>query len=85
LDKVELLHLLAVNPGPSGQKIYEEVLYKIGHLRHVAPRAIIEFDGGVNKAVASRAVAEGANLLVVGSYLFNSKDISKAIEELKDL
>ncbi|MDO8523008.1 MAG: ribulose-phosphate 3-epimerase, partial [bacterium] len=47
LDKVELLHLLAVNPGPSGQKIYEEVLYKIGHLRHVAPRAIIEFDGGV--------------------------------------
>lgn len=84
LDKVELFLLLAVNPGPSGQEFNELVLEKIGHIRHVAKNAIIEIDGGVNKAVAHRCIAEGANLLVAGSYLFNAKNIKKAIEELKN-
>ena len=84
LDKIEVMQLLAVNPGPSGQVFSEEILHKIGHIRHVAPRAIIEIDGGVNKSVARRCIAEGANILVAGSYLFNAKSIKKAIEELKN-
>ena len=85
LDKVELLQLLAVNPGPSGQEFNEEIFHKIGHIRHIAPRAVIEIDGGVNKSVAMRCIHEGASLLVAGSYLFNAKNIKKAIEELKNL
>ncbi|MDP2668916.1 MAG: hypothetical protein Q8P07_03735 [bacterium] len=85
LDKVELFLLLAVSPGPSGQEFNELILEKIGHIRHVAKNAIIEIDGGVNKAVARRCIAEGANILVAGSYLFNAKNIKKAIEELRNL
>lgn len=82
IDKVELLQLLAVNPGPSGQAFNEEILHKIGHIKHVAPNAKIEIDGGVNKAVARRCVAEGATHLVAGSAIFGEKNIGKAIKEL---
>ncbi len=86
LDKVETLLLLAVNPGPSGQEFDEQILAKIGHIRHVAKNAIIEIDGGVNKSIARRCIAEGANLLVAGSAIFDSKkSIKEAIEELKNL
>src|SRR3989344_3726667 len=61
------------------------IFHKIGHIRHIAPRAVIESDGGVNKSVARRCIHEGASLLVAGSYLFNAKNIKKAIEELKNL
>lgn len=84
LDKADILQLLAVNPGPSGQEFNDEILHKLGHIRQVAPRAIIEIDGGVNKSVARRCIAEGVNLLVAGSYLFNAKNIKKAIEELRN-
>jgi len=83
LNKVDLFQLLAVSPGPSGQEFSEETLHKIGHLRHVCPKCIIEIDGGVTPRIAKRCVADGANLIVAGSYLFNAKDIKKAIEDLK--
>lgn len=85
INKADMFQLLAVNPGPSGQEFNEEILHKIGHLRHVAPGAIIEIDGGVTPRIAKRCIKEGANLLVAGSYLFNSKSIKKAIEELRNL
>src|SRR3989338_1695817 len=63
IDKVEVMQLLAVNPGPSGQTFNEEILHKLGHIRHVAPRAIIEIDGGVNISLARRCTSEGASIL----------------------
>ena len=53
INKVDIFQLLAVSPGPSGQEFSEEIFHKIGHIRHVAPHAIIEIDGGVNKSVAA--------------------------------
>ena len=85
ISKVDMFQLLAVSPGPSGQEFSEEILHKIGHLRHVCPNCIIEVDGGITPRSAKRCIAEGANLLVAGSYLFNAKNIKKAIEELKKL
>ena len=82
-DKVELLQLLAVNPGPSGQVFQEEILHKLGHIRSLAPRAIIEIDGGVTPAVTRRCVKAGANALVAGSSLFGSGDLKKAIEQME--
>lgn len=84
ISKVDMFQFLAVNPGPSGQEFSEEILHKIGHLRHVCPKCIIEIDGGVTPRIAKRCIKEGANLLVAGSYLFNSKNINKAIEELRN-
>ncbi|MDP3935338.1 MAG: hypothetical protein Q8Q46_03940 [Candidatus Giovannonibacteria bacterium] len=84
LGKVEVLELLAVSPGPSGQEFSDEILHKIGHIRSLCKSCIIEVDGGVNKRVAARCIKEGANLLVAGKAIFEAKNIKKAIEELSD-
>lgn len=83
LDKIDMLLVLAVHPGPSGQKMGEESVDKIKHLRKECQKCIIEIDGGVNLETAKVVRQAGANLLVAGSYIFNSGDIPKAIEELR--
>ncbi len=84
LDKVDLLQLLAVSPGPSGQAFNEEILHKLGHIHALHPRAIIEIDGGVTPSVARRCTREGATAFVVGNAIFNAKDMKEAIEELRN-
>ena len=44
---------------------------------------LIIVDGGINPERASKAVQAGANTLIVGSYIWNSKDVTQAIEEIK--
>ena len=83
-DKVELLQLLAVSPGPSGQVFQEEILHKLGHIRMLAPRAIIEVDGGVTAAVAHRCAKAGADALVAGNAIFVGGDIAANIEHLQN-
>jgi ribulose-phosphate 3-epimerase len=76
------LQLLAVTPGPSGQKFHEEILHKLGHIRSVCPECIIEIDGGVNQRIAAQCIKGGANLLVAGSAIFSASVVRKAIDEL---
>ncbi len=89
LDKVEVLQLLAVQPGPSGQEFDEEIYHKIGHVHSLCPKCMIEVDGGINAQTIKQCVKEGANLLVAGKAIFESKNtrltggqVKKAIEEL---
>jgi len=82
IKKVDMFQHLAVSPGPSGQEFSEEILHKLGHIRHVCPECIIEVDGGVNKRVAARCIKEGADLLVAGKAIFESENIKKTIKEL---
>ena len=43
----------------------------------------IEVDGGINEKNAKEVTNAGANILVAGSYITNSKDYAKAIKMLK--
>lgn len=81
--KVELLQLLAVPPGPSGQEFQEEILHKLSHVRSLCKECTIEIDGGVDWRIARRCVRAGADVLVAGNYIFNSSDIKKAVENLR--
>lgn len=60
-------------------------LTKISALRKAEPDIIIEVDGGMNPETAKKVVEAGANAIVAGSYIFESKDAKKAIEELKSI
>ena len=82
-EKVNFFQFLAVNPGPSGQQMNEEIVDKIAHLREACPLCIIEVDGGINPDTAKRARETGANLLVSSGYIFSHSDIESAIKELK--
>ncbi len=82
-EKVDLMQVLAVSPGPSGQKMGEEAIDKIRHLRSACPHCIIEADGGVNFETAPRIREAGANVLVAGNVIFNSSEIGSAVNTLR--
>jgi len=84
-NKIDLFQVLAVSPGPSGQEFQEECLEKIKSLRENCSSAIIEVDGGVNREVAKKVKEAGADIVNTGSYIFNSNDIKRAIEELRNI
>mgnify|MGYP001575715192 FL=1 len=82
LKKIDLIHVLAVNPGPSGQKMAEDTYEKLKHLREVCPNCRIEIDGGVNIENIGQLARAGANLFVVGAAIFNNPSPEKALTEL---
>lgn len=77
LDRVDLVCLMAVNPGFGGQKfipIYDKIqaLAEIKQARNL--RFDIQIDGGVNGDNAPALIKAGATTLVAGSYVFQAAD-----------
>ncbi|MGE4554814.1 MAG: hypothetical protein AB7D02_01635 [Candidatus Paceibacterota bacterium] len=87
LDKkmVNFVLVLGVEPGPSGQKFQWFVLDRIKELRKKYPHLNIELDGGINEEIALKAKEAGANLLAIGSYLFESKNPKERLKKLEEL
>ena len=84
-DLIDIVLVMSVNPGSSGQKFILSQLRKIEQLRREFPKtAEICVDGGINAETASLCVQNGADSLVTGSYLFKSQDYAVAIQNLKN-
>jgi len=87
LGSVQLVLVMTVNPGFGGQDFIPETLTKIRQIRKaIQERGLdceIEADGGINHRTARLVVEAGANVLVAGSAVFDSKEgISAAIQGL---
>jgi len=82
LDAADLVLVMSVEPGFSGQEFIPEVIPKIKELRHIF-KGDISVDGGVNDKVARDLIQAGANILAAGSYIFGAKDIRVAIEKIR--
>ena len=82
LDKVDMVLIMTVEPGFSGQKFIEGCMDKVKELRGMKPELDIQVDGGINDKTAAIAVKAGANVLVVSSFIFKSKDKVKAIKDI---
>ena len=82
LDKVDLVLIMSVEPGFSGQEFMPEVLPKIEELARRF-QGDIAVDGGINLRTAPLVVRAGANVLVAGSAIFGSNDPARAVRELK--
>jgi ribulose-phosphate 3-epimerase len=74
--------ILAVPPGPPGQALDSAMLERVRFLRGKMPDATIEIDGGVTDETAPRMASAGADILVSGSYIFNSSDPEAAYRRL---
>ncbi|EAE9230882.1 ribulose-phosphate 3-epimerase [Listeria monocytogenes] len=83
LDDIDCILLMTVNPGLGGQKFFQSSLEKIRKTKeYIGNRLIqIEVDGGVNAELAKECTLAGADLIVVGSYLFEG-DIEANLEKL---
>lgn len=90
-DDIDMVELMAINPGIVGHKIIPEVYKKISDLRNkidtTGKDIIIEIDGGVNPDTAADMIKAGANLLVCGtSSIFKpDKPVDEKIEEFKKI
>jgi len=69
-QSADLLQTLAVPPGPSGQQFDQRTLEKLKNLRSRFPEISLEVDGGVHVGIARECKNAGADLIVVGSSLF---------------
>jgi len=82
LKKIDYVLVLTVNPGFYGSKYLKKPLGKIKEIKKVNPRIKVIVDGGMNPKTVKSAVKAGADIVIVGSYLAESKDVGKAMEEL---
>ena len=88
LDDVDGLLIMSVNPGFAGQKMVPHTLEKLRRARafldaNGRPDAEIQVDGNVTFEHAAKMSAAGANILVLGSTLFGSRDMSAAIHQYR--
>jgi ribulose-phosphate 3-epimerase len=86
---VDLVLIMSVNPGFSGQSFIPEALPKIASMRKLledrALRAELEVDGGITADNAPNIVAAGADVLVAGSSVFGAQEgISQALKRLRE-
>jgi len=86
---IDLVCVMSVNPGYGGQKFIENTFKKVKDLKALInekkARTLIEIDGGVNADNAKTLVEAGADVLVAGSFVFNSQDPMATISHIANI
>ncbi len=89
IAELDMVLLMSVNPGFGGQQFIENTYKKVRQLRELIEKTesdcLIEIDGGVNCETGKKLFDAGANVLVAGSFIFNSPDPKQTISGLKQL
>lgn len=89
IEDIDLALIMSVNPGFGGQKFIKNAIWKVEQLSNLIHKrgshALIEVDGGVNAGNAGALINAGADILVAGSFVFNSENPNETIDKLKAL
>ncbi len=84
---VDQVLVMSVEPGFGGQAFLDNALEKIREIRAIAnrvnPTLLIVVDGGINEITGKLCKEAGADVLVAGSYIFNSDNPSAKVELLR--
>ncbi|UOQ51638.1 ribulose-phosphate 3-epimerase [Hymenobacter cellulosivorans] len=86
---LDLVCIMSVNPGFGGQSFIPNTLRKVAALKELIvdynSSALIEIDGGVSLDNAAALVEAGADVLVAGSFVFNSPDPVATLADMRQL
>lgn len=86
LEYVDLVLIMSVNPGFGGQSFIEssyEKLQELADLREAGGHGfLIEIDGGVSLKNIEKVAKAGADVLVAGSSVFKTDNITARVKEL---
>lgn len=89
LHLADLILVMSVNPGFGGQHLIEYTLDKIKYLYEIRKNKNlnfkIEIDGGINAHNIKKVKNAGTDIIVAGTSVFKSEDITAATTELKNL
>ena len=87
LDDLDMVLIMSVNPGFGGQKFIPHAVDKVRRLKAMIDRrklpALIEVDGGINLETGKMMTEAGAEVLVVGSSIFKTKNPEEMIRQMK--
>ncbi|CDI60855.1 ribulose-phosphate 3-epimerase [Lactobacillus helveticus] len=86
LPKIKQVLVMTVNPGFGGQSFIADSAEKIKQVREiVGPNMPIEVDGGINDRTIKIAKDAGADVFVVGSYLYKNGNITNQVRKLEKI
>lgn len=84
LQDIDMVLIMTVNPGFGGQSFIESMIPKIEELKELIDsnnlNVDIQVDGGIKPENVYKVVKAGANVIVAGSAIFNSNDISETVK-----
>ncbi len=87
LGDVDLVLVMSVNPGFGGQTFIDSTLDKIRQIRAMISASkgspYLEVDGGITVKNVASVLKAGANVLVAGSAIFGSDNMSDTIRQLR--
>jgi ribulose-phosphate 3-epimerase len=87
LGDVDLVLVMSVNPGFGGQNFIDGTLDKIRQIRTMINTSkgspYLEVDGGITVLNVASVLKAGANVLVAGSAIFGSSNITDTIRQLR--
>jgi len=87
LDDIDLVLLMSVNPGFGGQSFIPSTLKKIERLRKIVDQngypLEIEVDGGIKIENIREVSKAGADIFVLGTGIFKTKDYKETIKKLR--
>ena len=87
LQYVDLILVMSVEPGKSGQKFIEESFNRVAKINEIRNSKNLEFlievDGGINPEISYKLKKLGANMVVSGNYIFKSENKKETIKMFK--
>lgn len=82
-DIVDMVLIMTVEPGFSGQKFMDFCIPKIEFVKkHAKDNLLIQVDGGINDKTAKLVKQAGANVIVSGNYIFKAENLNLALNSL---
>jgi ribulose-phosphate 3-epimerase len=87
LEEVDMVLLMTVNPGFGGQRFIPSTIAKIKRVRKLIDESQLavelEVDGGITLENISMVSQAGADVVVSGSAVFQSKDLRETVRMMK--
>jgi ribulose-phosphate 3-epimerase len=86
LGQLDYVLLMSVFPGYGGQTFIPATLERVAALRariaSTGARCRIQVDGGINSGTIASLKKAGADLYVIGTFLYNSESIAATVHEI---
>ncbi len=87
IDLIDMMLIMSVEPGFSGQKFKPETIDKMKQFGQMAKgkNILLQGDGGINMENASTLVECGCTCLVAGNAFFKAEDKAQVVKKLKGI
>ncbi len=85
LDEIDLILVMSVEPGFSGQSFIKESIPRIEKIKNITKEKniTIQVDGGINRKNYKEVLKAGATSLVIGNNFYDDKNIAEWVNEIR--